>query len=243
MKLPKINLTTVRLTSRPRQHLQDIKQSPSGVDNMKIGGNLTTLKHLLFDTFGVPYQVLDRALDGDESTIQQLSALASKCARISENAPQLEKAMTEIIDGTVVGNVTVANILRQASAGALKIQAAKIGLGQTLDTYQFESWQAEKREKNERLYQQNVRKELVSLQKENDLNRAVKQRVDALHQLNAATRQTAIWQLQADKEYQEAHIDHSWEYGDRAKHSLISKKEYTGLAKAKEVMKNWFNGG
>lgn len=242
MALPRINLSRVALTSRPRQHLQDIKQSPSGIDGMKTGGNISTLKHLLFDTFGVPHSALDRALDGDKATIQQLSALASKCERISENAPALKDAMSKIIDGTVAQNVTVAEVLRDASAGALQIQAARIGLGQALDAYQFQSWNADVRATADDKYQESVRKALVDLQKKRDSNRDLKQSVDVSAQMFSANNQTAIWQLQADREYQQAHIAHSWEYGDRANHSLLPEKKYGLVAQAVSRLQGWMNG-
>lgn len=242
MALPKINLSKVALTSRPRQHLQSIQQSPSKIDGMKSGGNISTLKHLLFDTFGVPYTAIDRALDGDTETIKQLGALASRCERISENAPNLKDAMSKIINGTVAQNVTVAEILRDASAGALQIQAARIGLGQALDAYQFQSWNADERAKSDNGYQESVRKALISLQEKRDSNRALKQSVDATAQLTASNNQTAIWQLQADREYQKAHIAHSWEYGDAANHALLPKKEYGLVAQVTSFFQGWMSG-
>ncbi|MFM6912828.1 MAG: hypothetical protein ACKPKT_07845 [Dolichospermum sp.] len=195
------------------------------------------LNSQLSSKFGVTLSDFEKACLGDLATIQKIGELSRQASFMTEYAPKLKDAYLQIIEGSAIYNLALADILKAAGSASLQIDKAanstaladrkyvhgKVELSQQ---YLLDK-QSENQRHNYQLNYQQIRGYMNAFLVDIDRNTAI------LEQEN----RPEIQQIAADKTYQDKLINEYLDNGDNARPDLIPQKNYTGIkSKFKQFM-------
>lgn len=206
-----------------------------------VGKNAEKIKGLLGRNFKIDEQKIKLAVKGDAATIKEISQKGIEGAKIQKYAPQIAAHLIDSIQGVDAENKMYTDIYKAAGK-----------VSQSLTKYQHETVAANTELANFRTLQaQNFvnQKKMASEKMKNEQQYLAEQaRVRYIEMLGnhefrmqKLENQIPLKQMQADREYMEAKIEHYLEYGDASNDELIPAKEFTGVG-VFEKIKNFFSG-
>ena len=161
--------------------------------------------------------------------------------RIKKYAPQIKKHILDSIEGTDELNRMWGDVYTQAGKSTLGIEAdiarvelAEIDLidGRTEKAYKFIQ---DKQRKSIR-HQDNMQ----ALQMESEIAE-IEQLANHDFRMQRLENKLPLAQIKADKDYQNARLDHVLQFGESSQTKLIPKKEYTGRNVLSRVI-DFFSG-
>ncbi|MFM5960037.1 MAG: hypothetical protein ACKOQ2_23245, partial [Dolichospermum sp.] len=183
----------------------------------------------LSSKFGVTLSDFEKACLGDLATIQKIGELSRQASFMTEYAPKLKDAYLQIIEGSAIYNLALADILKAAGSASLQIDKAanstaladrkyvhsKIEIGRQY----LADKQAENARHEYQLNYQQIKGYIDAFLVDVDRNNAI------LEQSN----RPELKQREADKQYQGKVVNEYLDNGSDARIDLIPQKEYRGI--------------
>lgn len=177
-----------------------------------------------YDTFGISKAMIDRAIEGDEKTLEQFAKIGKLGERISLLSPALQNRIQQHIQGTVDYNTILTNMYTQGKAGVETIR------GQQYQGLMSDQQLGNKLAELQQKYKIDRKTEQIRHQQTNDLMLLaawVQRNIsDTDYQFNRE-RQTVrveVKQMQTDEQYQIDKSKHLLEHGTRK--GLPPRREY-----------------
>ncbi|MFM5997350.1 MAG: hypothetical protein ACKO9U_22720 [Dolichospermum sp.] len=201
--------------------------------NMRIKNHVTpkgkALNSQLSAKFGITLADFEKACMGDLTSIQRIGELNRQATFMSEYAPKLKDAYLQIIEGSAIYNLALADILKAAGSASLQIDKAanstaladrkyvhsKIEIGRQY----LADKQAENARHEYQLNYQQIKGYIDAFLVDVDRNNAI------LEQSN----RPELKQREADKQYQGKVVNEYLDNGSDARIDLIPQKEYRGI--------------
>ncbi|MFM6673221.1 MAG: hypothetical protein ACKPJO_24325 [Dolichospermum sp.] len=200
---------------------------------MRIKNHVTpkgkALNSQLSAKFGITLADFEKACMGDLTSIQRIGELNRQATFMSEYAPKLKDAYLQIIEGSAIYNLALADILKAAGSASLQIDKAanstaladrkyvhsKIEIGRQY----LADKQAENARHEYQLNYQQIKGYIDAFLVDVDRNNAI------LEQSN----RPELKQREADKQYQGKVVNEYLDNGSDARIDLIPQKEYRGI--------------
>lgn len=192
-----------------------------------VSGKAKKIRKELDKKFAIKESDIVKALKGNEKAAKHIAQMGIDGETLKRRAPQLAEMVTNSIDGTVAYNKMFTDIHKSAGKGALSIEdnIASIELAE-IDLKDGRTQKALKFVTEKQLKEQSHKDSMQVIQMEAQIKDT---ELMSNHEYRVAKLENKLplKQIGADRDYQEAKIDHVLEYGDSAQTKLIPRKQYT----------------
>ena len=206
-----------------------------------VSGKARNIRRELSKKFGISEGDIVKAIKGDEKATKRIAQMGIDGERIKKYAPLITEHVLDSIEGTEALNKMWGDIYQQAGKSTLNVESdmARTELsdvdlvdGRLEKAYKFSQ---DKKKKSIR-HQDNMQ----ALQMEAEIAE-VEQSANHEYRMQRLENRLPLKQIQADREYQSARLDHFLEHGDNARVDLIPEKRFTGREVLSRVV-DFFSG-
>ncbi|NJN13057.1 MAG: hypothetical protein HC815_36095 [Richelia sp. RM1_1_1] len=190
-------------------------------------GKAKNIRKELSKKFGITEGDIVRALKGDEKAAKHIAQMGIDGRRLSKYAPIFADDVIDSIDGTDSLNKMWADIYTKAGKSALNIESdiAKVELAD-IDLVDGRTEKAFKFVQDKQLKARRHSDNMQALQMEAEIAE-----IEALanheYRMQRLENKLPLKQMQADRDYKEARLDHILQNGDASKLDLVPEKRYT----------------
>ncbi|MEM6755186.1 MAG: hypothetical protein AAF630_19710 [Cyanobacteria bacterium P01_C01_bin.38] len=192
-----------------------------------VSGKAKNIRKELSKKFGITEGDIVRALKGDEKAAKHIAQMGIDGRRLSKYAPQFAEDVTDSIDGTDSLNKMWADIYTKAGKSALNIESdvAKTELAD-IDLVDGRTEKAFKFVQDKQLKAGKHSGNMEALKMEAEIAE-----IEALanheYRMQKLENKLPLKQMQADRDYKEARMDHILQNGDASQLKLVPEKRYT----------------
>jgi hypothetical protein len=192
-----------------------------------VSGKAKTIRKELNRKFGISEGDIVRALKGDEKSAQKLSQMGIDGRRLSKYAPMFAEDVRDSIEGTDALNKMWADIYQTAGKSTLNIESdiARTELADD-DLIDGRTEKAFKFIQDKQLRADKHRNNMEALQMEAEIAE-IEQLANHEFRMQRLENKLPLKQMQADRDYKEARLDHILQNGDASNMKLIPEKRYT----------------
>jgi hypothetical protein len=185
--------------------------------------------------FGISKALIVKAVSGDESALKEIADKGKLGERLTMAMPLIRENLKNYIEGTREYNVALADILKTGGKASLTIDKAgsEVGLANTnylnmVDEYKAKLFADTKRERQ----RHHDALDVIELTAWIDSQQAT---VNNQAQMEGISNRPMLAQMQADRDYENAKINHLLEHGSEGDLNLIPRKHFTN----NPVVKLW----
>lgn len=192
-----------------------------------VSAKAKTIRKELNRKFGISEGDIVRALKGDEKSVKRLAQMGIDGRRLSKYAPIFAEDVQDSIQGTDALNKMWADIYQTAGKSALNIESdiAKTELAD-IDLVDGRTEKAFKFIQDKQLKADKHSESMEALQMEAEIAE-IEQLANHEFRMQRLENKLPIKQMQADRDYKEARLDHILQNGDASNMKLIPEKNYT----------------
>ena len=193
-----------------------------------VSAKAKTIRKELSRKFNIREGDIVKALKGDEQATKRIAQMGIDGERIKKYAPQLTEHLLDYIEGTDALNKMWGDVYTQAGKSTLNIESdvAKVELadidlvdGRTEKAFQFIQ------DKKMKAFKHEDNMEALMMQAE---IQEIEQLANHDFRMDKLENKLPLKQIQADKDYKDARLEHILQYGASSRLNLVAKKEYTG---------------
>ncbi|NJO63585.1 MAG: hypothetical protein HC836_36960 [Richelia sp. RM2_1_2] len=192
-----------------------------------VSGKARNIRKELNRKFGISEGDIVRALKGDEKSAQKLTQMGIDGRRLQKYAPIFADDVKDSIQGTDALNKMWADIYQQTGKSALNIESdiARTELAD-IDLVDGREEKAFKFVQDKQLKARRHSDNMQALQMEAEIAE-----IEALanheYRMQRLENKLPLKQMQADRDYKEARLDHILQNGDASQLDLVPEKRYT----------------
>lgn len=192
-----------------------------------VSGKAKNIRKELSKKFGITEGDIVRALKGDEKAAKHIAQMGIDGRRLSKYAPQFASDAIDSIDGTDALNKMWADIYTKAGKSTLNIESdvAKTELAD-IDLVDGRTEKAFKFVQDKQLKAGKHSGNMEALKMEAEIAE-----IEALanheYRMQKLENKLPLKQMQADRDYKEARMDHILQNGDEEQLKLVPEKRYT----------------
>ncbi len=192
-----------------------------------VSGKAKTIRKELNRKFGISEGDIVRALKGDEKSAQKLSQMGIDGRRLQKYAPIFADDVKDSIQGTDALNKMWGDIYQQTGKSALAIESdiARTELAD-IDLVDGRTEKAFKFIQDKQLRTDKHHDNMQALQMEAEIAE-IEQLASHEYRMQRLENKLPLKQMQADRDYKEARLDHILQNGDASQLELVPEKRYT----------------
>lgn len=206
-----------------------------------VSGKAKTIRKELSRKFNIAEGDIVKALKGDEKAAKRIAQMGIDGERIKKYAPQITEHVLDSIEGTDALNKMWGDIYTQAGKSTLNIESdvAKVELadidlvdGRTEKAFQFIQDKQLKASRHWSNMEHAIMQAEIA---------EIEQLANHDYRMEKLENKLPLKQIQADKDYQDAKLDHVLQFGESSQTNLIPKKQYTERSLLSRVV-DFFKG-